>query len=114
MINRPDPNMLKVDPGPDGIVIEFTGGRMNVYDNPVGVVTNLPEFPWHLANLNNYSFLNNVDRNEGQFGKLKVSAPDRVSLPSPTVLSMTSESIPRPASKVAWKRSSSLEMTRRI
>jgi hypothetical protein len=25
MINRPDPNMLKVDPGPDGIVIEFQG-----------------------------------------------------------------------------------------
>ncbi len=60
----------------EGIVIEFTGGRMNVYDNPVGVVTNWPEFPWHLANLNNYSFLTNTDRNEGRFGKLKVTAPD--------------------------------------
>lgn len=60
----------------EGIVIEFTNGKMNVYDNPVGVVTNWPEFPWHLANLNNYSFLSNVDRNEGQFGKLKVTAPD--------------------------------------
>lgn len=60
----------------DGIVIEFTDGKMNVYDNPVGVVTNLPEFPWHLANLNNYSFLTNMDRNDGQFGKLKVTAPD--------------------------------------
>ena len=60
----------------EGIVIEFMNGKMNVYDNPVGVVTNWPEFPWHLANLNNYSFLSNVDRNEGQFGKLKVTAPD--------------------------------------
>lgn len=60
----------------EGIVVEFMHGKMNVYDNPVGVVTNAPEFPWHLANLNNYAFLNNVDRNEGQFGKLKVSAPD--------------------------------------
>ena len=60
----------------EGIVIEFMHGKMNVYDNPVGVVTNLPEFPWHLANLNNYSFLSNMDRNEGQFGKLKVTAPD--------------------------------------
>lgn len=59
-----------------GIVIEFMHGKMNVYDNPVGVVTNAPEFPWHLANLNNYSFLSNVDGNEGQFGKLKVTAPD--------------------------------------
>lgn len=60
----------------EGIVVEFTGGRMNVYDNPVGVVTNGPDFPWHLANLNNYSFLSNEDRNKGQFGKLKVTAPD--------------------------------------
>lgn len=60
----------------DGIVVEFTGGKMNVYDNPVGVATNTPEFPWHLANLNNYAFLSNMDRNEGQFGKLKVTAPD--------------------------------------
>ena len=70
----------------DGIVIEFMGGKMNVYDNPVGVVTNGPEFPWHLANLNNYAHLNNMDRNEGQFGKLKVTAPDSgnalASLPS--------------------------------
>lgn len=60
----------------DGIVVEFTGGKMHVYDNPVGVATNAPEFPWHLANLNNYAFLDNMDRNEGQFGKLKVQAPD--------------------------------------
>ena len=70
----------------EGIVIEFMGGKMNVYDNPVGVVTNAPEFPWHLANLNNYAHLNNMDRNEGQFGKLKVTAPDSgnalASLPS--------------------------------
>ncbi len=60
----------------EGIVVEFTGGKMNVYDNPVGVATNAPEFPWHLANLNNYAFLTNTDRNEGQFGKLKVTSPD--------------------------------------
>ena len=60
----------------DGIVVEFTCGKMNVYDNPVGVATNAPIFPWHLANLNNYAFLTNVDRNAGQFGKLKVTAPD--------------------------------------
>lgn len=59
-----------------GIVIEFLDGKMNVHDNPVGVVTNAPDFPWHLKNLNNYSHLNNMDKNSGQFGKLKVSAPD--------------------------------------
>jgi penicillin V acylase-like amidase (Ntn superfamily) len=59
-----------------GIVIEFLDGKMNVHDNPVGVVTNAPDFPWHLKNLNNYAHLTNVDKNTGQFGQLKVGAPD--------------------------------------
>ena len=59
-----------------GIVVEFSEGKMNVYDNPVGVMTNIPEFPWHLKNLNNYAQLSNVDRNSSTFGSLKVSAPD--------------------------------------
>ena len=59
-----------------GIVIEFLDGKMNIHDNPVGVVTNAPDFPWHLKNLNNYAQLTNMDKNSGQFGKLKVSAPD--------------------------------------
>lgn len=59
-----------------GIVIEFLDGKMNVHDNPVGVATNAPDFPWHLTNLNNYAQLTNVDKNTGQFGQLKVSAPD--------------------------------------
>lgn len=59
-----------------GIVIEFRNGAMNVYDNPVGVATNGPGFLWHLENLNNYAFLNNNDRDNGQFGTLKVKAED--------------------------------------
>jgi len=59
-----------------GIVVEFTEGKLNVYDNAVGVMTNIPEFPWHLKNLNNYAQLTNVDRNSGSFGSLKVSSPD--------------------------------------
>ncbi|MBN2057180.1 MAG: choloylglycine hydrolase family protein [Candidatus Saganbacteria bacterium] len=36
------------------VVVEFDNGRVNVYDNPLGVMTNAPEFPWHLTNLRNY------------------------------------------------------------
>lgn len=37
------------------IVVEYTNdGTLNIYDNPVGVLTNSPEFPWHLENLKNY------------------------------------------------------------
>jgi penicillin V acylase-like amidase (Ntn superfamily) len=59
-----------------GIVIEYLNGKQNIHDNPVGVATNAPDFPWHLTNLNNYAQLNNVERNTGQFGTLKVGAPD--------------------------------------
>ncbi|MCL7999208.1 linear amide C-N hydrolase [Brucella sp. 21LCYQ03] len=58
------------------IVIEFSSERQNVYDNPVGVMTNGPEFTWHLTNLNNYTFLNNLDQSKGKFGDLQVSQPD--------------------------------------
>lgn len=36
------------------IVIEIEGGKVNVYDNTVGVFTNSPGYKWHLQNLNNY------------------------------------------------------------
>lgn len=49
------------------MVIEFHHGVRTVYDNPVGVLTNAPQFSWHLTNLNNYTFLSNVDRSHAQF-----------------------------------------------
>jgi len=58
-----------------GIVLEFMNGKKNVYDNPVNVMTNGPEFPWHLTNLNNYTFTNK-DKNTGQLGKLKLQTQD--------------------------------------
>ena len=57
------------------IVVEFTDGKLNLYDNPVGVMTNGPEFPWHLKNLQNYTFTN-VNKDTGQLGKLKLQTQD--------------------------------------
>jgi choloylglycine hydrolase len=59
-----------------GIVLEWTGGKTNIYDNPVGVMTNNPPFPWHIQNMSNYAYLTNVDKNTGKFNNLKVSAFD--------------------------------------
>ncbi|MBN9044806.1 MAG: choloylglycine hydrolase family protein [Rhizobiales bacterium] len=36
------------------IVVEPIDGKLKVYDNPVGVMTNAPSFDWHLTNLRNY------------------------------------------------------------
>lgn len=63
------------DKAGNGLVIEFFNGKKNIYDNPVGVLTNGPEFTWHLTNLNNYT-QSNVDKNSGQLGKLKLQTQD--------------------------------------
>lgn len=36
------------------VVLEFVDGAPRFYENPVGVLTNSPGFPWQLTNLNNY------------------------------------------------------------
>lgn len=48
------------------LVIEFHQGVLTIDDNPVGVMTNAPQFSWHLTNLNNYTFLSNVDHSQGE------------------------------------------------
>jgi choloylglycine hydrolase len=36
------------------IAVEYTQGRLNIYDNPLGVMTNSPDFDWQMTNLRNY------------------------------------------------------------
>ncbi len=35
-------------------VFEYVGGKLNIYDNPIGVLTNSPTFDWHQINLRNF------------------------------------------------------------
>ena len=54
---RPSPtaHWRVTDPAGGSIVIEIIDeGQVHVYDNPVGVVTNSPHFPWHVTNLDTY------------------------------------------------------------
>lgn len=43
------------------LVVEPVGGKLKVYDNPLGVLTNAPSFDWHLTNLRNYVKLSPVE-----------------------------------------------------
>jgi choloylglycine hydrolase len=43
------------------IVIEPIDGKLKVYDNPLGVLTNAPTFDWHLNNVRNYVKISPVD-----------------------------------------------------
>lgn len=58
------------------IVVEVVNGKLEVYDNPTRVMTNGPDFPWHLKNLNNYTQLTNIDRSRSTLGNMSVSQPD--------------------------------------
>lgn len=43
------------------ITIEPVNGELKVYDNPIGVLTNSPNFTWHLTNLANYINLSPIN-----------------------------------------------------
>lgn len=42
----------------NSIIIEPIDGKLVIYDNPLGVITNAPTFDWHMINLRNYLALN--------------------------------------------------------
>ncbi len=42
------------DASGNSIVLEYVDGKLNVHDNPLGVMSNSPEFDWHMTNLRNY------------------------------------------------------------
>ena len=58
------------------IVIEFANGKQNIIDNPLGVMTNGPEFQWHQTNLNNYTFLSNKDHSTLTLNGVRLQQPD--------------------------------------
>lgn len=64
------------DASGDSIVIEFSNGKQNVIDNPLGVMTNGPEFAWHMTNLNNYTFLDNKDHSKLELNGVHFHQPD--------------------------------------
>lgn len=39
------------------MVIEYIAGKLHLYDNSLGVLTNSPSFDWHVTNLRNYIHL---------------------------------------------------------
>ena len=43
-----------ISDGENTITVEATKAGLEIFDNPVGVLTNNPPFPYHMMNLNNY------------------------------------------------------------
>jgi choloylglycine hydrolase len=51
---------MVTEPSGKSIVIEFLKGKLRIFDNPLGVITNAPTYDWHLTNLRNYVNLSPV------------------------------------------------------
>lgn len=55
-----DAHFMVTDSQGKSIVIEFADGKMKIFNNPLGVITNAPNFDWHMINLRNYVNLSAV------------------------------------------------------
>ncbi len=62
IVGVPDPvtgaiaplHWITADKNGDCAVIEPTLNGLNIMNNPIGVMANSPDFPWHMTNLRNY------------------------------------------------------------
>lgn len=54
------------------IVIEYVDGKLKVYDNPLGIMTNSPTFDWHMTNLRNYVNFSLTNVPPVQLGSIKL------------------------------------------
>lgn len=61
------------EPNGKAVVLEYLNGKLHIFDNPVGSITNNPEFPWHLTNLCNYVSLSPYNKSSSLIASLNVS-----------------------------------------
>lgn len=47
-------HMIVSDPSGEQIVLEWKDGELQVFEAPLGVITNAPNYDWHMTNLRNY------------------------------------------------------------
>lgn len=56
----PPGHWIVTEPSGKAVVIEYVKGNLVVYDAPLGVITNAPNYDWHMTNLRNYINLSPV------------------------------------------------------
>ena len=61
------------DASGNSMVIEKTADGLHILDNPIGVLTNSPDFPWHLTNLRNYLNLSPTQTKSQDWGPVNLT-----------------------------------------
>jgi choloylglycine hydrolase len=54
------------------IVVEYVGGQLQIHDNPLGTLTNSPNFDWQLTNLRNHVNLTNQNVDPLKLGTVEI------------------------------------------
>lgn len=70
----PEAHYIVHDATGQSAVIEYVGGKLNVYDAPLGVITNSPAFDWHMTNLRNYLNFSINNAPPVQLGQITLTA----------------------------------------
>ena len=68
----PEAHYIVHDASGKCIVIEYVAGKLNISDNPLGVLTNSPSFDWHMTNLRNYVNFSMTNVPPVQLGSVKL------------------------------------------
>ncbi len=68
----PEAHFVVHDSTGNSIVIEYVAGKLNIHDNPLGVITNSPTFDWHMTNLRNFLNFSMTNAPPVQLGGLKL------------------------------------------
>lgn len=61
------------DKSGNSVVVESIGKKLNIHDNKIGVLTNSPDYDWHITNLRNYIGLTNIQREPLTIGGLTLA-----------------------------------------
>lgn len=59
-LGLPPAHLIVHDATGKSLVVEYINGKLHMHDNPLGVITNAPNFDWHLINLRNYIHLSPI------------------------------------------------------
>lgn len=61
---------IATDKSGKSVVVERTAQGTRLYENPIGVMANSPEFPWHLTNLRTYVQAQPQQADKSQWGNV--------------------------------------------
>ncbi len=68
----PEAHYIVHDATGKSIVVEYVGGKLNVYDNPLGVITNTPGFDFHMNNLRQYTNFSMTGKPSIKLGSVEI------------------------------------------